>query len=357
MTIDIRKGAPPTKLDRAAFEQRMRRRFADPAFDPLEGEITKIIGAAWDGYSHSRKSPRTEKAGPEFADPDYDLAVEWLMARRAIEDAQRRHDDPAMQKRILLINGSQRCEHTCPGEMSKSYRLCKLAQAIFAAHDYAVDFLDLSRLAAEMGRKIHPCKACVSTAMPLCHWPCSCYPNYSLQQTDDWMNEIYPLWVGARGIMIVTPVNWYQVPTGLKAMMDRLVCADGGNPDPTSTHGKTVAEAKELELKGWDYPKHLAGRLFAVIVHGDAVGAEAVRRALSDWLTDMDLISAGSMAEKDGYIGYQRPYATSHADLDEDQAFQKDVRSAAVTLCRAIALQTEGTLKRADDDLHPAVLK
>jgi hypothetical protein len=21
-------------------------------------------------------------------------------------------------------------------------------------------------------------------------------------------------------------------------MMDRLVCADGGNPDPTSTHGK-----------------------------------------------------------------------------------------------------------------------
>ena len=40
-------------------------------------------------------------------------------------------------------------------------------------------FLDLSRLTAEYGRVIYPCKACVSTAMPLCHWPCSCYPNHA----------------------------------------------------------------------------------------------------------------------------------------------------------------------------------
>jgi len=44
--------------------------------------------------------------------------------------------------------------------------------------------------------------------------------------------------------MIITPVNWYQAPSGLKSMIDRLVCADGGNPDPTSTHGKTPEEAK-----------------------------------------------------------------------------------------------------------------
>ena len=71
---------------------------------------------------------------------------------------------------------------------------------------FAVDILDLSRLTSEFGKTIHPCKSCVSTAMPLCHWPCSCYPNYSLGQTDDWMNEIYPLWVAAHGILIVTPV-------------------------------------------------------------------------------------------------------------------------------------------------------
>jgi len=63
------------------------------------------------------------------------------------------------------------------------------------------------------------------------------------------MNEIYPRWPAAHGIMIVTPVHWYQVPSTLKLMMDRLVCADGGNPDPTSTHGKTPEEAKALELR------------------------------------------------------------------------------------------------------------
>ena len=98
---------------------------------------------------------------------------------------------------------------------------------------FDVEVLDLSRLASEYGRNIHPCKACFSTAAALCHWPCSCYPNHSLGQTQDWMNEIYPMWVAAHGVMIVTPVNWYHVTSSLKLMMDRLVCADGGNPDPT----------------------------------------------------------------------------------------------------------------------------
>src|SRR5438477_7064067 len=112
-------------------------------------------------------------------------------------------------------------------------------------------------------------------------------------------------------------------------MMDRLVCADGGNLDPSSTYGKTVEEAKAVELQGWPYPRHLADRYFGVVVHGDAVGAETLRRSLSDWLTDMSLISAGRFAEADGYIGYMEPYATSHEALDEDLAFQQEVQNAA----------------------------
>jgi multimeric flavodoxin WrbA len=150
----------------------------------------------------------------------------------------------------------------------------KSSEPIFEEMGFAVDILDLSRLTSEYGREIHPCKSCVSTSMALCHWPCSCYPNYSLGQTDDWMNEIYPMWVAAHGIMIVTPVNWYHAPTALKAMIDRLVCADGGNPDPSSTHGKKPEEAKALELKSWSYPRNLAGRHFGVVAHGDSVGAK-----------------------------------------------------------------------------------
>jgi multimeric flavodoxin WrbA len=194
------------------------------------------------------------------------------------------------------------------------------------------EHLELSRLAAEYGRHIHPCKACFSTAAPLCHWPCSCYPNYSLGQTQDWMNEIYPLWVEARGIMIVTPVNWYQVSSPLKLMMDRLVRADGGNPDPTRTHGKDAKRAKEIELEGWDYPRHLAGRMFSVVVHGDVEGAENVRHSIADWLSYMHPVPAGPHAQLDRYIGYWQPYATSHEALDEDQAIQEEVRNAARTL-------------------------
>src|SRR3979409_2124746 len=292
--VDVRKGIPPVKLSREEFESRYRSRFADPAFKPLQRELDAIIAAAWDGYANSRKAPITAKAGPGFADPDYDISVDWLAAREAVLAAQRRHDDAGESPRILLINGSSRSEHTCPGEMSKTWRLVKIAEPVFQETGFAVDILDLSRLTSEFGKQIHPCKSCVATSMALCHWPCSCYPNYALGQAHDWMNDIYPLWVAAHGIMIITPVNWYQAPSPLKSMMDRLVCADGGNPDPTSTHGKHADEAKALELAGWPYPRHLAGRLISVVVHGDSVGAESLRRGLSDWASDMHMVSAGS---------------------------------------------------------------
>ncbi len=341
---DIRKEMPQVKLSRDEFVRRFRSRFVDPAFAPLQSEIDAIIDVAWDAYHHSRKAPVTRRAGAGFADPDYEIAIDWLDAREAIRQAQRVHDDRSNPPSILLINGSPRSEHTCPGETSKTWRMVKLAEAVFRGRGLGVTILDLSRLTSEFGRQIHPCKSCVATAMPLCHWPCSCYPNYSLGQTDDWMNEIYPLWVAAHGIMIVAPVHWYHAPTVLKAMMDRLVCADGGNTDPSSTHGKTAAEAKALELKGWPYPRHLAGRYFSVVAHGDAAGAETLRRSLSDWLTDMSLISAGRFAEADGYVGYMTPYATSHDALDQDEAFQQEVRNAAHALAGAVKLARDGDL-------------
>jgi hypothetical protein len=84
-----------------------------------------------------------------------------------------------------------------------------------------------------------------------------------------------------------------------------------------------------------------------------SIGAETLRRLLSDWLTDIDMISAGALAEKDGYIGYEEPHATSHQSLDE----QQDVRSAALTLPRAISLQDAQKLVQPDLGLRPAKLK
>lgn len=73
---------------------------------------------------------------------------------------------------------------------------------------------------------------------------------------------------------------------------------------PGGVPGKDPEKAKQIELDGWHYPKHLAGRVYGVIVHGDVAGIEASRRALTDWLDWMGLIDAGSRARLDRYIGY-----------------------------------------------------
>ena len=111
------------------------------------------------------------RAGAGFSDPEFPLPIEWLETRSAIQQAEKRQKSPKSNSRILLINGSTRSDQTCPGEMSKTFRLAKMAEKYSGNKGVEVDLLDLSRLASEYGRIIYPCKACVSTAMPLCTGP------------------------------------------------------------------------------------------------------------------------------------------------------------------------------------------
>jgi hypothetical protein len=139
-TTQPRKGMPSPELDEAEFKRRFLAQFQDPCFEPLAAELVRVSGAAWDAYINSRKAPRTRKAGAGYADPDYELSLDWIAAAAAVKDAKRRHEDPTSPARFLLINGSSRSEHTCPGEMSKSFRLAQIARAEFAERKTAVDF-------------------------------------------------------------------------------------------------------------------------------------------------------------------------------------------------------------------------
>ena len=354
MTAAIRKGQAPPPLDRREFHLRFIRSFEDPAFKAVHGALAQVEEVAWTNYQQGRKAPRTQAAGAEFADPEYQLSVEWKATRDRLLAAEQRQKDPSSPSRVLLINGAARNDGTCPGEMSKTYRMAQWAAATLADDGIAAELLDLSLLTSSYDLHIHPCKGCVSTAMPLCHWPCSCYPNHATRQTADWMAEIYEKWVSAHGIIILTPVYWYQAPAVLKLMIDRLVCADGGNPDPTSTHGKKAEEAKALERSGWDYPKHLAGRAYGLVVHGDVAGAESLRRNLTDWLDWMGLIDAGMQAKLDRYVGYYESYADSHATLDADMPFQQEVRNVAHAVGAAVRQLREGRLSKPDAELRPA---
>ena len=349
--IEIRTGQAPAPLDRAEFGRRFRATFIDPAFRTEDPSIARLEDIAWNAYTEGRKAPFTQKAGPGYADPDYDLSTEWIATKRRIEEAQRSWAEPDSPSRVLLICGSARNDGTCPGEISKSFRLLQIAREALELATIEVDVLDLSLVTSDYARHIHPCKGCVSTAMPLCHWPCSCYPNHALGQTHDWMAEIYERWAAAHAVLIVSPVYWYQSPSPLKLMIDRLVCADGGNPDPTSTSGKKAGKAKDLELAGWNYPQHLAGRAYGLIVHGDVAGVEGSRRALSDWLDWMGFIDAGAQARLDRYIGYYEPYASSHEALDRDEAVQEEARNVARAVAHAVAELRAGRLQAARANL------
>ena len=355
--IEIRKGQAPAPLVRSEFSARFRASFIDAAFRAEDPSISRLEEIAWGAYMEGRKAPFTQKAGAGYADPDYELSTEWVSTKKRLEAAQLHWSDPSATSRVLLVCGSARNDGTCPGEISKTFRLLALARDVLEAAHLQVDLLDLSLLTSDYGRNIYPCKGCASTAMPLCHWPCSCYPNHALHQTNDWMAEIYERWTAAHAVIIATPVYWYQSPSPLKLMIDRLVCADGGNPDPTATGGKKPDKAKALEMAGWDYPQHLAGRIYGLIVHGDVAGIEGSRRDLSDWLDWMGFIDAGAQARLDRYIGYFEPYATSHEALDADLAVQNEVRNVAYAVAKAVIELRAGRLQAVQPRLTRPRLK
>ena len=112
-----------------------------------------------------------------------------------------------------------------------------------------------------------------------------------------------------------------------------------------------MAEAKRIEQKGWDYPKHVAGRAYGVVVHGDVAGVEAHRRNLTDWLEWMGMIDAGVAAKLDRYVGYYEPYYNSHDTLDKDDAVQEEVRNVARSVVSAVAELRAGRLSQPDKQI------
>jgi hypothetical protein len=133
----VRKGKAKEFISRTEFEHHYRGMFVDPAFRKADAKINEL-----------------------------------LATRAAVEAARSRHADSSTLSRVLLICASARNDKTCPGEMSKSFRLMQTAKDTLEKQQLEVDVLDLSEPTSEYKKVIYPCKACVSTPMPLCHCPC-----------------------------------------------------------------------------------------------------------------------------------------------------------------------------------------
>ena len=127
--IDVRKGQAQSMLDRDQFHERFAQRYVDPAFDVEREAIGRLEEIAWQAYREGRKAPRTEKAGPGFADPTYELPVEWLATSAQLQRAQSSGHRRRTRSRVLIVCGASRNDGTCPGEMSKTYRLAQIGRA------------------------------------------------------------------------------------------------------------------------------------------------------------------------------------------------------------------------------------
>src|SRR4051794_19593293 len=112
---EVRKGQAPAPIERAEFHQRFMQDFFDPAYQAEKDALGRIEEIAWQAYREGRKAPVTRKAGAGFADPDYDLSVQWLAARDQLVAAQKAWPLPATPSRVLLVCGSSRNDGTCPG--------------------------------------------------------------------------------------------------------------------------------------------------------------------------------------------------------------------------------------------------
>jgi len=177
--------------------------------------------------------------------------------------------------RVLIISGSGRRQYNCPGVDSKS-RTLMLRMAERLPPEWEIDYEDLGNV---YGRaRIQSCNACVSTAMALCCWPCNCYEKGDAREPDlMWDLDLYSRLDLADAWAIIGPVNWYGPSTNLKAMFDRLVCMNGGNPREELIDHKDAEKAMMLEQSPeWSAltRNHLEGRTAGFFCYGDGGGDE-----------------------------------------------------------------------------------
>src|SRR5438552_18759518 len=100
----VRTGQTLTKLTKEEYLKRWRQRFYDPAFLSKNADLDAIAEIAWGAYADDRNSPRSSKAGPGFADPEYELSVEWLEARQSVVAAENSKESYAYASSVLLTS-------------------------------------------------------------------------------------------------------------------------------------------------------------------------------------------------------------------------------------------------------------
>lgn len=130
-------------------------------------------------------------------------------------------DDLEGTPELLIINGSKHRAHNTAYFASIAEQVAKekgISYKLLHLNDYNVEH----------------CWCCYSMKDDFCRLPCR-------NMLDD-MNKFHDLFLTAKAVIIVSPINWNGMPSRLKAFLDRLTCIENMYLIDQSTPlaGKTV---------------------------------------------------------------------------------------------------------------------
>lgn len=180
--------------------------------------------------------------------------------------------------KVIIFQGSPRDKDTCPNMDSKTHTI---VEYIIEKYSDVYDF-DIIDLSVNQSKKsiIQPCKGCVSTAGGYhCQWYCTCYKKDDEKKPDFMYDgDIYTKLEECDAFLVFSPIHWYSVSSQVKALFDRLVCANQTlhYDDAIRILGKENLKNSEITGKfaqSGEYndllKNHLEGKVAGFYVHGD----------------------------------------------------------------------------------------
>lgn len=246
--------------------------------------------------------------------------------------------------KLLVFQGSPRKLKSCANQTSKSKKLINYILEYWT-QVYDIEVIDLS-----IGDvTISPCKGCVSTSGGFhCHWKCTCYGKDLKKKDLMYEAEIYDKLEDCDAFLVVSPINWYSVSTQVKAMFDRLVCANLTLTREEAIEIMGEGNIKNSEITGpvelsGEYrhllKNHLAGKTAAFYVHGDDgaddYSGEQLNTGDSEWEVSNSVMPLVYQCRYSGincpdelveafYINKGMPYYEANLDMEyEGEFFQR----------------------------------
>lgn len=179
------------------------------------------------------------------------------------------------KSKILIFSGSARSKNNCPDQNSKTIQIVESAIKDLPK-DIEIQLIDLS--IQDDKPIIQPCKGCISTSGGAhCHWYCSCYSKGDDEPDKIYEEDIYLKLEKCDAFLLFSPINWWNVPTEVKALFDRLTCASLtltqdqakellGDDIKNAVETKKLSETKKFKSL---IKNQLEGKIGGFYIHGD----------------------------------------------------------------------------------------